>query len=45
MGVLKAVWSGGILSIKGKVEVLISCIFSRLLYAAERALCVAEAGK
>ena len=45
MGVLKAVWSGGILSIKRKVKMLISCMFSRLLYAAERALCVAEVGK
>ena len=32
---LKTMWSSSDLSIKTKVDVLISCVFSRLLYAAE----------
>ena len=32
---MKTLWSSSDLSIKTKVDVLVSCVFSRLLYAAE----------
>jgi len=35
MGMLKTLWSSRELSTKTKVDVLVSCVFSRLLYAAE----------
>ena len=35
MGMLKALWSSSEMTVRTKIDVLISCVFSRLLYAAE----------
>ena len=35
LGMLKTLWSSSDMSIKTKFDVYVSCVFSRLLYAAE----------